>query len=165
MKKIFLVLSLIVSFNSFALEDQSFYHKAYCVNDEQGRESKITNIVKESEDEQTVSFRMTFTHGLCDSIELVRGPIKFQKRMLQVTNYGLSHPFMKNHVRIESFKPLSETELEARISLNKAALMNKNSRRYILEFWAGDWLGFPFVMTFKNQEGGVQINFEGFERL
>jgi hypothetical protein len=164
MKNIILLFAFILSVNSFASEEQSFLHKAYCESG-RNRESKISDIRKEREDEKSVTFVMTFTHGLCDSIELVRAPIKFQKKMLQVTHYGLSHPFKKIHVKVENFRSRSESELEARITLNKEALMVKDSRRYILDFWAGDWIGFPFVMTFTNKNDEVEISFEGFERL
>lgn len=164
MKHILFLFSLIFTFNSFASEEQSFLHKAYCESG-RNRESKISDIRKESEDEKSVTFVMTFSHGLCDSIELVRAPIKFQKKMLQVTHYGFSHPFKKIHVKVENFRSRSESELEARITLNKEALVVKDSRRYLLDFWASDWVGFPFVMTFTKKGDEVEISFEGFERL
>ena len=165
MKKIIFVFSLLFSFHSLALDEQAFYHRAYCENNVKGRESKISQIVKESEDEKSVVFRMVLTHGLCDSIERAQGTVKFQKRMVQVGNYGLSHPLKKVFAKVESYKALSETELEARVSLNKEALKNRTSRKYMFDFWASDWVGFPYIMQFSNGESGVEISFEGFDRL
>lgn len=165
MKTLLLALSLAFSLHALADQATEFRHRAYCAKSTHAYDSKISQVMKISEDEKSALFRMVFTFGRCDTLEDVQGAIKFQKRMLQLSHYGLSYPFKKIYARVTRFRPLSETELEAEISVDRPARESKNPRRFILEFWASDWVGFPFVMNVRSQDQDIELTFEGFERL
>lgn len=163
MKKILFLSSLLLSLSALAQADKVYEHRVACAKSEKGRESRISQITKEYEDKKEVTFRFVLDHGRCQEIERFQYPIKFQKRMVQLSHYGLSYPFKKLHVRLNEVVSLSDTAAEASITLDKEALKNTLSRRYIMQFWPGNWVGFSWIMKFSESNGETQVNFEGFE--
>ncbi len=164
MKHLLVLLALSLSFSSFADQQKEFLHRSGCEFG-RGYESKISGLQKVSESDEVANFRMVVTYSKCDNIERFLGPIKVQNKMIQVGHYGFAHPFKKRHAEVVSFEALSETAVETEISIAKSALVKKSSQKFIFDFWAADYLGFAWVMEAKDNNGEIEISFEGFERL
>lgn len=163
--KTILALLLILSTQAYAQQRSSFDHGVECKEGKNGLMSRISQIENLGSENGKTSFRMVMSYGRCQSIDEVQGPVKVQKRMLQISRYGLNLPFQRDLARVESFEPLSETELLAIISVDENSLKNKNPRRFTFRFWAQDWVGFPWVMSFQKANDTVTIDFRGFEEL
>lgn len=161
MKTLILTFSLILSLSAFAEQGTDFQHRANCKMGGSRLDSKLSEVSKVSEDADSAVFRLKFEYGYCDNIDDVQGPIKIQRKMVQVGNYGFSYPGKKTNAKVVSFKALSETELEAEISVKK----DSKQKRFILDIWAQDYVGFPWVLNVKDASGNIEVSFEGFERL
>lgn len=160
-----IILLLALSTQAFAQQQSTFDHSVECENGRNGRTSRISQVENLGSVEGVTSFRMILSYGRCDSIDEIQGAIKIQKRMLQINRYGLNYPFQKDLAWVESFRALSETELEAIISLDESSLRKRDSRRFTFRFWAQDWIGFPWVMTFKKSGEEINVDFRGFEEI
>lgn len=160
-----IILLLALSTQAFAQQQSTFDHSVECENGRNGRTSRISQVENLGSVEGVTSFRMILSYGRCDSIDEIQGAIKIQKRMLQINRYGLNYPFQKDLAWVESFRAVSETELEAIISLDESSLRKRDSRRFTFRFWAQDWIGFPWVMTFKKSGEEINVDFRGFEEI
>ena len=85
--------------------------------------------------------------------------------MLQITNYGFNYPGKKTFAKVESYKLLSEEELEAEISIEHDSITDGARRRFVFRFWAQDWVGFPWTLSFEKNAGEIELKLKGFEPL
>lgn len=162
--KIIIPYLLILSVSAFAQQVPTFHHGAECEG-RNGLTSRISQVENLGSIDGKTNFRMVLDYGRCLSIDEVQGAIKLQRRMLQINNYGLNYPFQRDYARVEDYRLLSSTELEAVVSIDEDAFRKKDSRRFTFRFWAQDWVGFPWVMTFKRTDAAITIDFRGFEEL
>lgn len=160
-----IILLLALSTQAFAQQQSTFDHSVECEIGRNGRTSRISQVENLGSVEGVTSFKMIISYGRCDSIDEIQGAIKFQRRMLQINRYGLNYPFQKDLAWVESFRAVSETELEAIISLDESSLRKRDSRRFTFRFWAQDWIGFPWVMTFKKTGVDIYVDFRGFDEI
>lgn len=165
MKFIFLLLLALVSSISFAQQRTEFRHDALCAKNPGSFQSEASQVERISVGENKTTFRMVFSYARCDDFDIIRYPIKLQRRMLQLSNYGLNFPFQKTPAKVESFKLLSESGLEAEISIENKAVIEGKSRRFVFRFWAQDWTGFPWTLSFEKRNGEVELKLKGFDPL
>lgn len=163
--KILILLFIVLSSLAYAQQRSIFDHSVECENGRNGRTSRISQVENLGSVEGVTSFKMILSYGRCDSIDEIQGAIKFQRRMLQINRYGLNYPFQKDLAWVESFRAVSETELEAIISLDESSLRKRDSRRFTFRFWAQDWIGFPWVMTFRKTGDDINVDFRGFDEI
>ena len=161
-----LLLALLV-FSSFTHAKQAteFRHDALCEKNPNSFQSEAAQIERISMDEEKTTFRMVLSYARCDDFDLIRYPIKLQRRMLQLSNYGLNYPGKKTQAKVESYDLLSETELEAKISIEHDSIGEGSRRRYVFRFWAQDWTGFPWTLSFEKKNGEIELNLKGFDPL
>lgn len=164
--KTLIILGLVLSsLTAFAAQKSEFRHLAYCEENPNSIDSKVTSLNKSYEDQESVHFKMLMSYGSCSEIDQQEEEIKFQPRMIQLGNYGVNIPFVKTKAEVVGFELLNSTRLIVEIKFQKSVLIKKNSKRFILEFWAQDWVGFPWVAKIMNNNGEMELELEGYKPL
>lgn len=126
---------------------------------------KVSNLTKISQDDESVTFRMSVVHGFCRSLDEVQGAIKLQKGMVKLGHYGFSFPGKKVFGKVSNYRLLSETELEIELTFVRTPAKLREPRKFLLDIWVADWVGFPWEVKLIDQGGEPELKLRGFERL